>query len=363
MIRLPIPRERIETSGPLGRILGLSSKNRAFAEAKNLVLSGSFTPEEVEAIAAKHGDGFLVDHAAEWKALLEEVLFHLAGDGKFDDEERAFVKAYVQTFRIPREAAESSYRKAVTRAFLAQVAERLDDGKLDAFETDQLSDIARRLGISERDRHAAFAQAAGVRVRHAVDDIMSNGLVSDDEYAQLRVLLTNLGVELSTRDEVELALDLARDRWRILNAEVRSTEAGDLELDSGERVYFRGRAEWRGPRAGEPKVSYEPFYGMTRLNHDLRFDAASLAAPAPAIERDATEGELVMSGRRAVLLPSSGRRTDVYWANVVRANILSHHRFQLETDGDLHPIVTIRGATFGHPLLAPFLVPRLMSGV
>lgn len=366
-IHIPIPHDKLKKGG--GGLLdhltfGAISKGNAFAEAKNLVLSGELSAARLTEICKGYEVDIAAEFRKEWGTLLEELVYFFAEDGTFDQEERAYVKLYVQLFRIPKEEFEKAYQEGVKRSFKERIAEALSDCKLVTREDERLRMLAKTFALSDDTRVALYRDAASQIFNDRLMRICEDGLISDDEWSGLEQLAKDLRANVANWHEIEQTVKFARERWRVRHGEMRPCPHPGVKLKPKEIAYFVGRAGWyenRKVRTGG--ISYGGITGRYRIAKGLSFRFGSLSYSAPSVDRLILigEGTLFLTNQRAILVGDNGDNKSVSWRDVLTVNVNSHNEFELEKGRGKSPVISVLGASFGEPLLAPWYAIRLLN--
>lgn len=314
------------------RLTGRAPRRNAYVDTYNALAAGRFGPAVIAEIAQRYAFDPVEEFAADWEALLEEVVLQLARDGVFDDEERAFLKAYVRVLRVPKEAGQRAYRRGARRAFHAIVMDQFNAGALDRIAERRLKSIARTFGLKDTALEGGIRSAATAHVRAFADDILSDGMVSDAQKAEFEQLVAALDIDQGVVTSLRRRLADAHERWAVVRGTPPSTRPTDLRLPKGEAVYFRGAAEW----------------------HETR-----KADGVEALQRLAT-GQLLLTDRRAMFIADRGDNKSVPWEKTVRLRA-SGDMLEFERERGKSPVIRVTTASFGRLDVLPQLARRLWS--
>lgn len=363
MIRLPIPKESMQSPGLLTGLLGREPKHNAFADVKNLILSGNFDRKKIEAIETHRGVDVTAEFRPELLGLFTEILYHFARDGSFERDETLFVKECALALRLAPPEVDTCLRRACERAFSDLCDEAIADGLLTSVEQANLERLAGRLRLSDSAKLDIYAKALDRRVQRLLREMTEDGLVSDQEYDAFRATCEHLKVRLSNLDEVDTALTLGRERWRVLHGQMLSATLSDINLDPDEVAYYRGKADWYETRKVRDRVDFAGITGRVRIAKGLSFRMGSVGYNAPS--RDEllliASGELVMTGKRLLFFSESGSNKSIRWREVLRVDINSHNEFELQKARGKSPVIDIRSASLGHPMLGAYVAARLVQ--
>lgn len=362
-MQLSIPLEPLKEKGVLDRMRGREPAQHAYAHAKNLVITGDFSADAIRKLEGESGIDLAMEFAAEWDALLEEVAFQLGKDCRYEADERAFVAEVVKAFRVSRARAELALGRASARIFAHILVGRIEGDTLSEKDVADLDAIARKLGLSEDGKVKAMVATLKARVEQSLGNALADGMVSDAEWESFLALCRNLRVNISNLGELEQAVALARDRWRVLHGTMTPSPCPDLKLGKDESVYFRGPAEWYEYRKVRQRIDYGGFSGRIRIAKGLSFRYGSVAYRAPSVDELLliATGDLVLTNKRALFLSAKGANKSIPWRSVVRVSMNSHNEFVLEKATGKSPVLNVTGATVGHRFLCAFVAERLLE--
>jgi hypothetical protein len=363
-ITLPIPPEPLGKPSLADRFWDRTPEQHAFALAKNAVIAGDFDPDRIKLIAVESGVDLFETFRAKWVDLLEEVVFHLGGDVKYEGHEQAFIANVIRSFAIKREEAEQAVMKASRRIFTDLAARVAAKRELTDADVAALDHAGRRLGLTESAREEIVSEACWrVIERHALA-IRDDGLVNDEEWSDLATLLRKLRMNVNRGGPIFRDVLLARDRWRVMYGELEPVACPDLTLQKNESVYFRGEADWYEYRKVRQRVDYAGISGRFRIAKGLSFRYGSIGYSAPSVDelKLIRSGELVLTNKRAMLMSSLGDNKAIRWSAVLRVSMESHNTFELEKATGKSPVIDVRGATVGNPFLSAQIACRLLEG-
>ena len=320
-------------------LLGRKPKVNAFIKAKNLALSDQFSAAGVAEIEGRYRVDLATEYGDQWRNLLEELLFRAARDGEFDDVERAFIREYVNAFKIPRETSEAILRKAGKRAFVQIAADFIEDGRLDDKEKTKLELIAARFGLENGDATGAYTTVVRERVDEFLDEVLEADLISDDDYAALQRLLGKLRANATNREEIEFSIQGARAKWRALHGEIEGTTETEIKLHSEEHIYFRGRADWHETR--KERAGGRSFNQLKHL----------------------ASGDLILTNQRLLFLDEDVGCKTVRWSSVLKINICGPTVFEVVKERGKSPRIHVVDASFGEETVAGYLAMRFLEEV
>lgn len=331
-IDLPIPAERVPSVGLFRKLLGLGSGGNAFARAKNAVLSGRFTREDIDAIDEGYSGDLRTDFAAQWADLLEDILYYAHLDARVDADEAAFIKQYTGVFAVPRETAQRALRRAVNRAFTTIATERLRAG---AGEDDAsaLRELARSLGLDPSEQAETMQRVIRERIAECVEAILADGRVSDTEWEALERLALRLGEPVRLSPEQRGDIEIARARWHVEFGALEFAEPPPVPLQRGERLAFLGQATWLETRKDRGETCW----------------------------KEIRRGDALLTTTRLLFIASEGDNKSLRWDKVLGVREHGPSRFEIERPRGKSPVIDVVAASFGHRRLATLLAGRLFA--
>lgn len=330
-IRLPIEPEKLQERSIKDRFWGSDPKQHYFARAKNVVLSPSFDAALIAQIEHEYGRDLAADFADEWHQLLEDIVFHIARDGHIDRDEQAFFRQFIGVFRIPDDTAKEVYKKGARRAYIAIAQQLARDGRFDQQDSASLSKVAKHFGLSEHEQAQSLKQSLSAIINARLNDIISDRMISDAEWADLMELCDGLGIHLQLSQRDQGLVDQARMRWRVMYGELLPIEVRDVKLKGDELAYMRSPADWLETRKVE---------GV-----DTHVIIAS--------------GTTILTNQRILFFVPGGNNKSYAWGELLSVRIHSPDEFELERSRGKSPIVAVNTASSAYPGLSAKLAARL----
>lgn len=358
--RPPILPTPVQESGLFARLSGAAARSAAIARAKNALILSSF--QDFDAIRLSAGDGFLEDTGQEFTSLLEEVVFHIAKDGRFDADEREYVLRFIKATSLPKSSFESAYRAGVRRAMGMLIDQAVQSGTVDIAARTRLADVARRFEVPSSEFQASLSTAISVALGARLTNALEDGLLSDDEWRSLEVLASGFGVEFTIGNNSAKDVEFARDRWRAMSGTLNPVSAEGMSLKQGERVFFDGDAEWFELKTVSRTVSYGGLTGSVRIAKGLRFRYGSLSVSAPPVEsvQLIDQGRLVLSDDRLVFLGNRANKS-IQWKSVLAVNVQGANLFEIEKATGKSPILRATSDRHGRLLLASSIAAGIVN--
>lgn len=289
----------------------------------------------IRQIESEYGGDLCLDYRNHWLALLEEIVYHLARDGFFDSQERAFFQQYVTTFRLDPNDVTQAYNRAAERAYAEILEVEVGPDGLSDEQSELLERIARRLRISDDSQGASFKQAASKAIHTKIANILADDLVSPGEWMSLTRLCDNLNVSLHLSPELEQMLRLATDRWAILDGHPPTIDIPDLKLPTGERAFWSGLGEW-----------YE--YRKVRIRGGTSEDRLHLI----------TQGQLVITSTRILIVSDIDENKSAAWKSILRVRPQNECCFELEKARGKSPLIKLVQADHGPATLGVTIAQR-----
>ena len=362
-IRLPMTPEPFEKAGLGDTLLGRTPAQHAFAKAKNAVIAGEFDEAIIAAIARESGIDVLGRFHDRWVELLEEVVTALGSDERYDGQEKEFIARYVRAFLIAREEAEGAVARAGRRIFKTVAARLITDMELSDADRDALYATARRLGVPRSDVDPLLAEVATPLMQTLIERLNADGLVSDTEWDELWAATTKLRLTADPNAPFIQELAMANRRWKVLHGPLQAHECPDLTLQRGERVFFRGDADWHEYRKVRQRVDYAGLTGRFRIARGLSFRYGSIGYRSPSKDELLLirSGDLVMTNKRVILLSAIGDNKSIRWSSVVRVSMESHNTFELEKATGKSPVIDVKSASVGEQFLSAQMAYRLLE--
>ena len=315
---LPIAPEALAKPKLLNKVFDTEPQRNFFIRAKNCVLSNYFTPAAIKTITEEYGDDFYPDFRDDILALLQDIICHFAHDGRFDTDERQFVRDYVSAFTVPKSDARRAQMKATHKAFAGIAARMIRDEELSDTELGGLRAIGQRFGFSEEYSDEQFVKVAKDKAEEYLNAMLDDGLVSDQEWDDFVMLCKGLRIGVLNKAELEQEIAFARTRWRVLYGDMQSTVPLNIKLKTGEHAYFVGTADWYETRKVNVHVTYSGSTARIRVAEDIHYRAGSLRYNMPTVEQMMLirSGELILTNKRMILVSDTGDNRSINWTTV-----------------------------------------------
>lgn len=356
-----IPLVKVREGGIFTKLTGVGDLNAPIDRIKNALIAGQFG-EVGNIVAQMHGVhiDILAAGNSDFVKLLEEVVYQVAKDGVFEQDEREYVQAFVKAVAIPKADSHAVYRSAVRRALVGIIDGAIADNQLSDDEVAKLNAVSKRFDMTEADWKQMYAAAASERVSQSVNSALDDGLLSDDEWARTEWLAKSLRVGLNISPESKADFDYARDRWRALNGKLDVIAVRGVNLKDDEAAYFDGECDWYELRTVARQVSYGGLTGSVRIAKGLRFRYGSLRVTSPPVEamQKVDSGRLILTSDRLIFMGAKANKT-IRWQSALAVNILSANEFEVENSSGKSPTLAVTRA----PATRLYLVSSIAAGL
>lgn len=334
----------------------------AFAAAKNIVLSGKFTREQIAEVERTYRVPVAERFSKEWLVILEEAAAHILRDGLAEPYEREFLREFVLAFRVAKSDADAAIKQGGQRALLAAISRATADHDLTDEEWAELQTLARRIGLPPESLQGSYTKVCTTLLADIATRMISDGLISDEEWLAFESAGKRLRVTLSFNEDTKRATEAARERWRILEGPLQGVRPSNVQLDKHELAYLSARVEWHENRKVRPVLSYAGLRGSIPIMKGLSARYGSIRLHMPAVDQMTRigTGELLMTNSRILFRPDTGDTKQVRWSSVVAINIEAANLFEIERSSGKSPTIRILSMNFGSANNAPLLASRLL---
>ncbi|MBN8598480.1 MAG: hypothetical protein J0L78_12480 [Planctomycetes bacterium] len=358
-----IPLVKVRTGGIFTKLTGVGDLNAPIDRIKNALIAGDFA--EVASIVAQMNGAHIDILAAgrtDFVKLLEDVVYQVAKDGVFEQDEREYVQAFVKSVAIPKADSHAVYRTAVRRALVGIIDGAIADNRLSDDEFTKLNEVSKRFDMTEADWKQMYTAAASERVLQSVNGALDDGLLSDDEWAHTEWLAKQLRVGLNISVDSKADIEFARDRWRALNGKLEVIAAGGVNLKDDEAAYFDGECDWFELRTVARQVSYGGLTGSARIAKGVRFRYGSLRVTSPPVEamQKIDSGRIILTSDRLIFMGAKANKT-IRWQSALAVNILSANEFEVEKSSGKSPTLAVTSTPANRLYLASSIAAGLIG--
>jgi len=235
------------------------------------------------------------------RAVWTKALVSFLADESITEDEAAYLKR----LRVPlgvtdREVADIE-RQLVHPRYKRVVDEVLSDGRVTEEERRVLRSMAANLRLGEDTEREIYRPAADDALNDAALRAIEDNRLSPDEESRFQVLAQELGIQFRPRETTVADLAKASMYWRIENGQPPEYDV-PIALQRGEKCHFASNAVWNELRTRTVRVNYSGPTASIRICKGVRYRFGSIAAQR--VTRDELilidEGTLYVTNKRII---------------------------------------------------------------
>lgn len=239
----------------------------------------------------------------------------------------------------------------------------MSDNVLDAKEQQKLNKVAHNLCVPLAIAQSSMKNYVATRVKAYIIECVSDGMVSDAEWASIQDLLSRNAIEPALINDIATRIAPARVRWKIEYGELNEVPVGTMRLERGEKAVFVGRADWYENRKQRTSVDYAGLSGRIRLAKGFDFRYGSFGYSAPSVDTLTLigTGKIVLTTDRLLFMSDSGDARSIKWKQLVVVEVRSWNEMFLQRPRGKSPVIDIKSAEGGLLHFGTMIAARLFK--
>jgi hypothetical protein len=282
-----------------------------------------------------------------------EALEYFLRDSSLSNEEQAYLASLAKAFGLSqaelvgvrRETGGSAYGRAVERV--------LADGQVSDEEWAGLESLKSAIALPDGVHEAIFGEKAKNTYQKALSEVIADRRVSPIEQKHLAALAKSLHIDVTLDGELQAKLDAFASYWRVENGDIPTIDV-PINLQKGERAYWKGQVEWHELRTRTTRIGYSGPTLSIPIVKGLRWRVGSFA-PHRMTREELTRidsGILYVTSKR-IIFDGSLKNNSLRYSSILSFQVFSdgiavdkasgrspYFLFQ----GDPEPLAVILGA-------------------
>src|SRR5665647_792995 len=173
------------------------------------------------------------------------------------------------------------------------------------------------LSVSEKEAEIADEQARKLCLDEIVQNSISNGMLSPENYEYIITTAKRLNVKLSFDDMTSAYLEKLRQYWKIENEDLQ-TQTVSISLQNSEVCYFQTECRWLEHRTLTKSVSYSGVMGSFKIIKGVRYRVGNLKLQKITVDKlvEIDSGNLFITNKRIIFMGAK-KNSNIKYQNIL----------------------------------------------
>jgi hypothetical protein len=234
---------------------------------------------------------------------------HIFEDNKINDQEALQLQHLRELLMLNQHQAQEILQEEAQKRYGEHIRDALEDNRLSEKEKNKLEQLRKDLMIEEETAKNLYAGQAKEKLQNFIEEAASDERLSPEEESEMHDIADSLGIELSFDDNTQQALDRFRLYWQIENGQLPEIKP-DINLYKGEKLYFKGHAEWVEHKQVTRRFNYGGPTARIKLAKGIYYRAGSLGVNRTTedVWQHLDSGIIYLTERRIIFMGQRGNK-------------------------------------------------------
>lgn len=288
-------------------------KINAIIELENLIISNpvsSISIDEVISIETKYNINLEREFLDQRKSFYKYFLLKFLDDHLLTDFELEQLRKLKFLLKLHDDEIIYLSDQAKKESFKKAMEDVVSDGVVSKEEEVFLEQMKLNLGIDEEYANHTHTKASSRILHEFIKNAISDKRLSPEEEVELNRLGKNLNFDNVLFDKpTEKLLNQYRLFWQIENGDVPTIEP-DINLTRGEKCYYKTDATWNELRKQTQRINYSGPTMRIKLAKGVYWRAGSVQAKVISTEeyKNLDDGTLYLTSKRLIFIGSRSNK-------------------------------------------------------